>query len=59
VHGAPGAGKTLLCKSSAGEIGVNMISVSTPELVSGVSGGSEKNIRYWPRQPVFKKKQAY
>ena len=45
VHGAPGAGKTLLCKSSAGEIGVKMICVSTPELVSGVSGGSEKNIR--------------
>ncbi|CAG5109555.1 Oidioi.mRNA.OKI2018_I69.chr2.g4075.t1.cds [Oikopleura dioica] len=28
VHGAPGAGKTLLCKSSAGEIQVKMISVT-------------------------------
>ena len=41
----PGCGKTLLANCIAGEIGLPMFSVSGPEIVSGVSGESEQNIR--------------
>jgi len=45
LHGPPGCGKTLLANCIAGEIGLPMFSVSGPEIVSGVSGESEQNIR--------------
>jgi len=45
LHGPPGCGKTLLAHCIAGEIGLPMFCVSGPELVSGVSGESEQNIR--------------
>jgi len=45
LHGPPGCGKTLLANCIAGETGLPMFSVSGPELISGVSGESEQNIR--------------
>lgn len=45
LHGPPGCGKTLLANCMAGEMGLPMFSVSGPEIVSGVSGESEENIR--------------
>ena len=40
-----GCGKTLLANCIAGETGLPLFSVSGPELISGVSGESEQNIR--------------
>eukprot|EP00792_Barthelona_sp_PAP020_P005432 TRINITY_DN2645_c0_g2_i1.p1 TRINITY_DN2645_c0_g2~~TRINITY_DN2645_c0_g2_i1.p1 ORF type:complete len:665 (-),score=181.25 TRINITY_DN2645_c0_g2_i1:40-2034(-) len=45
LHGPPGSGKTLLAKSVAGEYSLSFFSVSSPELITGVSGGTENNIR--------------
>merc|ERR1712166_1225479 len=45
LHGPPGCGKTLLANAVAGEVGVPFLKVSAPELVSGQSGESEKQIR--------------
>lgn len=45
LHGAPGSGKTSLAMAIAGEVGVPLIKVSAPELVSGMSGESEGKIR--------------
>eukprot|EP01116_Phalansterium_solitarium_P004439 TRINITY_DN1544_c0_g1_i2.p1 TRINITY_DN1544_c0_g1~~TRINITY_DN1544_c0_g1_i2.p1 ORF type:complete len:759 (+),score=198.17 TRINITY_DN1544_c0_g1_i2:71-2347(+) len=51
-HGPPGCGKTLLANCIAGELGrkipgksLTFYRVSAPELVSGMSGESESNIR--------------
>ncbi|PJF19494.1 hypothetical protein PSACC_00694 [Paramicrosporidium saccamoebae] len=45
LHGAPGSGKTSLAMAIAGELGVSLLKVSAPELVSGMSGESEGRIR--------------
>ncbi|CAH8385717.1 unnamed protein product [Eruca vesicaria subsp. sativa] len=44
-HGPPGCGKTQLANAIANEAGVPFYSVSATEVVSGVSGASEENIR--------------
>ncbi|KAL1263567.1 hypothetical protein QQF64_006306 [Cirrhinus molitorella] len=45
LHGPPGCGKTLLAQAVAGEVGLPMLKISAPELVSGVSGESEQKLR--------------
>lgn len=44
LHGPPGCGKTLLARAIGGEIGVPLISISAPEIVSGMSGESEEKV---------------
>lgn len=43
--GVPGCGKTTLARAIANETGVPLYEISAAELVSGVSGASEENIR--------------
>lgn len=45
LHGPPGCGKTLLANAIAGELGLPFLKVASTEIVSGVSGESEGNIR--------------
>jgi len=42
LHGPPGCGKTLLASAIAGELGVAYLKISAPEIVSGMSGDSER-----------------
>ncbi|GLT40534.1 hypothetical protein SLA2020_146620 [Shorea laevis] len=45
LHGPPGCGKTKLAHAIANEAGVPFYKISATEVVSGVSGASEENIR--------------
>ncbi|RLN04757.1 hypothetical protein C2845_PM13G00680 [Panicum miliaceum] len=45
LHGPPGCGKTTNAHAIANETGVPFYKISAPEVVSGVSGASEENIR--------------
>ncbi|KAI6646453.1 hypothetical protein LOD99_12574 [Oopsacas minuta] len=45
LQGPPGCGKTLLARAISGEFNVPMIGVAGTELVSGISGESENQIR--------------
>lgn len=47
LYGPPGCGKTMLSNAIAGELGngISFFRVSAPEIVSGMSGESEQNIR--------------
>lgn len=45
LHGPPGCGKTLLAHAIAGELDVALLKVSAPEIVSGMSGESERKLR--------------
>ncbi|XP_072031899.1 nuclear valosin-containing protein-like [Amphiura filiformis] len=45
LHGPPGCGKTLLAHAIAGELDLPFIKIAATEIVSGVSGESEGNIR--------------
>ncbi|NQU03211.1 MAG: AAA family ATPase [Syntrophaceae bacterium] len=45
LHGPPGNGKTLLAKAIATESEVNFIAIAGPELVRGLMGAGEKEIR--------------
>ncbi|CAD6340577.1 unnamed protein product [Miscanthus lutarioriparius] len=45
LHGPPGCGKTTLAHAIANETGLPFYKISAPEVVSGVSGASEENIR--------------
>mmetsp|Transcript_16793 Transcript_16793/g.38484 ORF Transcript_16793/g.38484 Transcript_16793/m.38484 type:complete len:840 (+) Transcript_16793:291-2810(+) len=45
LRGPPGCGKTHLVNSIAGQLGIPYFRVSSPELVSGMSGESEARIR--------------
>jgi transitional endoplasmic reticulum ATPase len=44
LHGPPGVGKTFFARAIAGEYGLNLIHVSTGDLVSSLVGGSQQNI---------------
>ncbi|XP_055686095.1 nuclear valosin-containing protein-like [Lutzomyia longipalpis] len=45
LHGPPGSGKTLLAHAIAGQLKVPIVEVAATELVTGISGDSEKHIR--------------
>lgn len=45
LHGPSGCGKTLLANAIAGELNVPFLRLSAPEIVSGVSGESERKLR--------------
>ncbi|PKA49337.1 Cell division control protein 48 like C [Apostasia shenzhenica] len=45
LHGPPGCGKTKLAHAIANETGVPFYKISATEVVSGISGVSEENIR--------------
>lgn len=44
LHGRPGVGKTYFARAIAGEYGLNLIHVSTGDLVASLVGGSARNI---------------
>jgi transitional endoplasmic reticulum ATPase len=44
LYGPPGVGKTFFAEAIAGEYALNFIHVSTGDLVSGIVGGSARNI---------------
>jgi ribosome biogenesis ATPase len=44
-HGPPGCGKTKLANAIANEVGVPFYKISATDVVSGVSGASEENLR--------------
>jgi SpoVK/Ycf46/Vps4 family AAA+-type ATPase len=44
LHGPPGVGKTYFARAIAGEHGLNLMHVSTGDLVSSLQGGSARNI---------------
>jgi transitional endoplasmic reticulum ATPase len=44
LHGPPGVGKTFFARAIAGQYGLNLIHVSTGDLVSSLVGGSQQNI---------------
>lgn len=44
LYGPPGVGKTFFARAIAGEFKLNFIHVSTGDLVSGIVGGSARNI---------------
>jgi transitional endoplasmic reticulum ATPase len=44
LHGPPGVGKTFFARAVAGEYGLNLIHVSTGDLVASLVGGSARNI---------------
>uniref|UniRef100_A0A166A0N9 AAA+ ATPase domain-containing protein n=1 Tax=Daucus carota subsp. sativus TaxID=79200 RepID=A0A166A0N9_DAUCS len=45
LHGPPGCGKTMLARAIANESELPIYEISATQLVSGVSGASEENIR--------------
>ena len=45
LHGPPGVGKTFFARAVAGEYDLNLIHVSTGDLVSSLVGGSARNIQ--------------
>jgi transitional endoplasmic reticulum ATPase len=45
LHGPPGVGKTFLARAVAGEYGLNLLHVSTGDLVEGVVGHSARNVQ--------------
>jgi transitional endoplasmic reticulum ATPase len=44
LHGPPGVGKTFFARAIAGEYGMNLMHVSTGDLVASLVGGSARNI---------------
>jgi transitional endoplasmic reticulum ATPase len=44
LHGPPGVGKTFMARAIAGEYDLNLIHVSTGDLVAGIVGQSARNI---------------
>lgn len=45
LHGPPGCGKSHLARACAAEVGVPLVEILGPSIVSGMSGESEKQIR--------------
>jgi len=45
MHGPPGCGKTMIARAIAHETGAFFVLINGPEIVSGVAGESEKNLR--------------
>ncbi|CAM9964984.1 unnamed protein product, partial [Hapterophycus canaliculatus] len=45
LYGPPGCGKTLLANAIAGELDVPYFDMSATEIISGISGGSEQEVR--------------
>ena len=45
LFGPPGTGKTLLAKAVSNETGVKLVMINGPEIMSGISGESEANLR--------------
>ena len=45
LYGPPGTGKTLITKALAQETGANIFSIRGPEIMDGLYGKSEKNLR--------------
>lgn len=45
LHGPPGCGKTKLAQAIANESGLSFYEIAAPQIVSGVTGQSEVNIR--------------
>lgn len=45
LHGPPGCGKTMISKAFAAKMGVPLIEILGPSVVSGMSGESEKQVR--------------
>jgi ribosome biogenesis ATPase len=45
LQGPPGCGKTQLVYAIAGELDLPLLKVTSTELISGISGESEENIR--------------
>ncbi|XP_044532297.1 nuclear valosin-containing protein-like isoform X2 [Gracilinanus agilis] len=52
LHGPPGCGKTLLAQAIAGELEMPILKVAAPEIVSGLSGESEQQLRALFEQAV-------
>src|SRR3989338_7668174 len=45
LFGPPGTGKTLLARAVSNETGVKLVMINGPEIMSGISGESEANLR--------------
>ncbi|OJD34908.1 ribosome biogenesis atpase rix7 [Diplodia corticola] len=45
LHGPPGCGKTMISKAFAAKMGIPLIEILGPSVVSGMSGESEKQVR--------------
>ena len=45
LHGPPGVGKSFIARATAGEFGLNLIQVTTADVVSSYAGEAAKNLR--------------
>mmetsp|Transcript_11058 Transcript_11058/g.16589 ORF Transcript_11058/g.16589 Transcript_11058/m.16589 type:complete len:863 (-) Transcript_11058:30-2618(-) len=45
LHGPPGTGKTLIARAVANETGAKFYPIAGPEIMSGLAGQAEKNLR--------------
>ena len=46
LHGPPGTGKTSIARAVANETGAFLYVINGPEIISGMLGESEHNLRY-------------
>ncbi len=45
LHGPPGVGKTFIARAAAGEFGLNLVHVTTADVVSSYAGEAARNLR--------------
>ncbi|CAK5069420.1 unnamed protein product [Meloidogyne enterolobii] len=45
LHGPPGCGKSLFARAISGELQIPILSISSTEIIAGISGDSERRIR--------------